>query len=255
VTTIEFTQEDDRAGQDARRALDRLKDRNAMNWADWMKVGEALKVGREWAMRSSGSRESNGKPYAQAMSRWLDQYGLNDLNNSTRARLLKVMENRDKIVEWRAGLSDAERLRFNHPETVLSKWRACQPKSPGAEAKARARANPDKERNAVLEAENQELREERDQRGRADRDWLLGASVEAVAKEIVDVMSPEWVSELVSALGEAIEGGKSATESEAIERKMTEPPNAPVSRPGDVLLLGGEAECPSCGETTPVGLE
>jgi hypothetical protein len=224
-----------------REALERLRDREGKNWDDWTAVGLALEVGRKRAEYESG--KSRGSRYSKAMGRWIDEHGFRDMDESDRAKLLKVIEKRAEIEDWRAGLSDAERRKLNHPATVWRNWpgskKQSAPKSKPAQSKASLQAV---ELVAVVEAENQELRQEREQRDRVDRDWLLGASVAAVAKEIVDVMSPEWVRELVAALGEVIEG------------EMTEPPTTPVSRLGDVILLGAKTECPKCGETTPVGV-
>ena len=89
--------------------------------------------------------------------------------------------------------------------TVLRNWPGSKtPKSLGVESKARARTNPDKERIALLEAENQELRQEREQRDHADRDWLLNARVE----EIVEAMPPERLRELVDKAKLARERGR-----------------------------------------------
>src|SRR5262245_54735662 len=90
-----------------------------------MVIGEGLQADREWAMRASGSAEPRGRAYNTAYSEWLNHYrGIRDLHETVRAHLLKVMEERAGIEEWRATLTEAERRRFNHPSVVWRKFNA-----------------------------------------------------------------------------------------------------------------------------------
>jgi hypothetical protein len=56
----------------------------------------------------------------------LDANGLTDTTSCTRTDLVKCIENKDAIAQWREGLMAAERLRCNHPSTVLNYWKRNQ---------------------------------------------------------------------------------------------------------------------------------
>ena len=77
---------------------------------DWLKVGEALAVGREWAMNQARTDKPEGKP----IWRWMMQYKLYDMEKSDRSRLFEVMAALPMIEEWRRTLT-LERLKLNHP--------------------------------------------------------------------------------------------------------------------------------------------
>lgn len=53
----------------------------------------------------------------------IEHNGFKGLNKSIRSQLLKCRNHRDEIEKWRATLTEPERLRYNHPNTVLRKWK------------------------------------------------------------------------------------------------------------------------------------
>jgi len=108
-----------RQGTEAWRRLKRDK-----NWNDWLKVGEALQVGRERAMNQAMTNRPEGKAYNMAFGEWLRQYKLDDMDKGERSRLFAVMENLPMIEQWRQTLTLSERLKLNHPFAVLRKWKA-----------------------------------------------------------------------------------------------------------------------------------
>lgn len=108
-----------RLGTEAWKRLKKTKDYN-----DWLKVGEALTVGREWAMNQAQTNKPEGKAYNMAFSEWMMQYKLNDMDKGDRSRLFQVMEALPMIEEWRRTLTLTERLKLNHPNAVLRKWKA-----------------------------------------------------------------------------------------------------------------------------------
>lgn len=108
-----------RQGTEAWRRLKREK-----SWGDWLKVGEALQVGREWAMNWAARNKPEGKAYTIALTEWLTKYKLDDMDKGDRSRLYAVMDNLPMIEEWRQRLTITERLKFNHPNAVLRKWKA-----------------------------------------------------------------------------------------------------------------------------------
>jgi hypothetical protein len=104
------------------QAWQRLK--KDKNWGDWIKVGEAHIVGREWAMHQATTNQPKGKAYNMAFGEWLAKYKFDDMDKGNRARLFEVMDNLGQIEEWRRTLTLGERLRLNHPNAVLRKWKA-----------------------------------------------------------------------------------------------------------------------------------
>jgi hypothetical protein len=114
------TDEQDRIVRQGRAAWARLK--KDKSWTDWLAVGEALLVGRELAMYEAGTNSPSGKGYAQEFSRWLAANKLDDMDKSDRSKLFTVMENLSAIEAWRATLTRSERLKLNHPTTVLRNW-------------------------------------------------------------------------------------------------------------------------------------
>jgi hypothetical protein len=110
----------DQLCQKGSEAWKRLK--QGMNWNDWLMVGEALRVGREWAMNQAGTNQPAGKGYNIAFGAWLEKYGFDDMDKAARSRLFKVMDNLPAIQKWRDTLGQSHRLTLNHPASVLRKW-------------------------------------------------------------------------------------------------------------------------------------
>ena len=106
-----------RRGQEALQRLRRSYD-------DWMDVAEALDVGRTQVMRELHTNKPVGRRYAKEMGEWLRARGFHLINEGTRNRLLECLQHKTEIEKWRARLTDAERFRFNHPDTILRKWKA-----------------------------------------------------------------------------------------------------------------------------------
>jgi predicted DNA-binding ArsR family transcriptional regulator len=119
----------DRISRQGTQAWNRLK--REKNWNDWIKVGEALQVGREWAMNQAMTNKPEGKGYNMAFSEWLARYKLDDMDKGDRSRLFTVMDSIGMIEDWRRTLTMTERLRLNHPNAVLRKWqKAVEPPKP-----------------------------------------------------------------------------------------------------------------------------
>jgi chromosome segregation ATPase len=107
------------------QAWRRIKGAESRLWGEWIVVGEGLLAGRRWALQVSGSEEPRGRAYNTAYSEWLNHYrGIRDMHETVRARLLKVMEERPAIEEWRATLTEPERRNLNNPTTVWRKFNA-----------------------------------------------------------------------------------------------------------------------------------
>jgi hypothetical protein len=119
---LHIESERDRVSRQGTEAWKRLK--KEKSWGDWLKVGEALQIGREWAMHQAGVNRPEGKGYNTAMGEWLQRYKLDDMDSGDRSRLFQVMDNLPMIEQWRGILTLTERLRLNHPNAVLRKWKA-----------------------------------------------------------------------------------------------------------------------------------
>jgi hypothetical protein len=112
----------DRVSRQGTAAWARLK--KDKNWNDWIKVGEALLVGREWAMNQASTNRPEGKAYNMAFGEWMITYKLGDMDKGDRSRLFEVMDALPMIEEWRHTLPMTIRLKLNHPSTVLRKWKS-----------------------------------------------------------------------------------------------------------------------------------
>jgi hypothetical protein len=93
-------------------------------WADWLAIAEALQAGRAEVMRALPTNEPRGRRYEKAMADWLIANSFKEIDKGARKRLFDCLEHRTEIEKWRARLTDAERFKFNHPDTVLRKWKA-----------------------------------------------------------------------------------------------------------------------------------
>jgi len=117
-------QSDDPIVRRAREAWARVK--RDENWNDWIVIGEGLLAGSAECMRLAGTNTPRGRGYNTHMSHWLKANGLADLDGGDRSRLYECMAHRAEIEEWRAKLRPEQRLQFNHPSTVLRRWKASQ---------------------------------------------------------------------------------------------------------------------------------
>jgi hypothetical protein len=137
-----------RAGQEAWGRL-----RSNATWNDWKQVGKAHVIGRHKAMIEAGVNQPIGRRYNQAFGTWQRQFGFENLDQGDRARLFEVMGHVEEIDAWLATLTISERLRLNHPTTVLRKWK-------GSTVVPNPNVTPKPSPQAKLKAANIELQEE-----------------------------------------------------------------------------------------------
>jgi hypothetical protein len=93
-------------------------------WDDWLAIAEALQAGRTDVMWSLPTNAAHGRRFEKAMGDWLIANGFKEINKATRSQLLDCLKHKVEIEKWRSRLTDAERFAFNHPDTVLRKWKA-----------------------------------------------------------------------------------------------------------------------------------
>jgi hypothetical protein len=117
-------QQDDRNTHIKRGQEAWLRHKEDATWNDWMAIGQALSIGREDAMAAAGTNAPVGSRYNVEFGNWLVRHKFDDIDKGDRSRLFDIMANLPAIEEWRHGLPQNQRLKFNHPSTVLRRWKA-----------------------------------------------------------------------------------------------------------------------------------
>jgi hypothetical protein len=174
-----------------REAWDRVKKHADLSWEDWMMTGVALTIGREECLAATHANDINSKRYRNAFSGWLTENGFGDMDKAARSRLFECMEHQGQIEAWRARLTLTERLKLNHPDTVLRRWRNStvegkassgeKPETP-AQKQAREVARLQEE----LDAANAKLR-----RAERDQGHILLIDRRDTAEQILAVLESE----------------------------------------------------------------
>lgn len=107
-----------------RAAWQRLKDRDRTTFEDWVCVGRALVEARRQCMVRAKVNSPFGMSYQKHMRKFLDTNDMADLDSHERYGAILVVEHLGEIEAYRATLTEAERLRCCHVNTVLKHWRA-----------------------------------------------------------------------------------------------------------------------------------
>jgi len=150
-------------------------------------VGASLEADRAEAMREAHVNQPRGKGYCAAFGRLLSRRPFAKLEETTRSRLLKVMESRAAIESWLATLPLSKQLKLNHPHSLLDAWTKAtkvpdpnkpKPESPVAKLNASI---------AALEEENHRLKHEIE-RGGGDL-WTPRDRPKDIAKVMVGKLS------------------------------------------------------------------
>jgi hypothetical protein len=148
------------------------------DWEEWKAIGFALEIGRREVMKLChiNRPEDGGALYSRVYGEWLSREGFSMIDKAARARLMKCIDNLIAIEKWRMTLSLDERVRYNHPSTVLRKFEAA-----GKDGnKGEPRVN--KKDEAI-----RELQEELDEANRKLADGeFVDAEVERLKRELAD---------------------------------------------------------------------
>lgn len=184
-----------RDGQAALRWLDRDK-----TWEAWLRIGKAFMEVRNVAMHSAGTNRPFGPRYRDVFGRLLMQFKFTERikDSGDRARLVEVMENLPEIERWRNGLTADERREWNHPTTVLRRYKAAIRKETAVPTDALFRPPSLKEKNQALRAEVHELRKG------APLPWGPHDSPADKARSIMEHVSIVEAEELALALLQAV---------------------------------------------------
>jgi hypothetical protein len=179
-------------------------ERKRRGWEDWLAIGKALEAGRAEVMRSLHTNEPCGRRFEKAMGEWLIANRFKEINKATRSQLLDCLKHKIEIEKWRAQLTDSERWKFNHPDTVLKKWKASTVvPDPNAPPKVTPYAK--------LQIEHMALIEERDrykaevERGGGDL-WTPQDTPKAIAKIMLAKLSKDKAQKVARAILTALEG-------------------------------------------------
>jgi len=101
-----------------------IKIANCQSFDQWRKIGAALSVGKQHALKVSGASEPWGRNYTHAFSRWAKARGFKNMAASVRSVAIELYENLPAIEAWRATLSEKQRRSLIHPLSNVRRWRA-----------------------------------------------------------------------------------------------------------------------------------
>jgi hypothetical protein len=146
-----------RAGQEVWSRLT-----SCQSWKDWLLVGEALAAGRIEAMHTAHTNKPEGRRFNQEFGDWLRTNKFDSVHKTTRSQLLKCLDRRAEIENWRATLTTSERLNLNHPVAVLRRWQKTIVAKKPEDAAPKKPSNVERLNQSVirLEEENAKLRRE-----------------------------------------------------------------------------------------------
>jgi hypothetical protein len=106
-----------RAGRDALQEI-----KKAERYESWIAIGQALKIGRDIAMRSTGANRPAGQTYCRAFGAWLRTHHF-ILEKSLRFATLQMVDHLPEIERWRETVGDKRRQTLTNPVSNLRAWR------------------------------------------------------------------------------------------------------------------------------------
>jgi hypothetical protein len=194
-------------------------ERKHHGFEDWMAIAEALEVGRTESMRAAHTNVPQGKRYERVMGDWLRSHSFYVIDKSTRTHLLECLRYRAEIDRWRATLTETERFRFNHPHTVLRKWRAATP-IPANESKPSPMA---KLKAVNIELQQKLYRAERELSAGGGDLWTPNDTPDDIAAIMVDKLSQYKAERVARAILKTLNNKKTAAPKNKAEPTDTVP--------------------------------
>jgi hypothetical protein len=174
------------------------------SWADWLAVGEAIRVGRHRAMIEADTNQPRGARFNSIFGAWLKETGFDALDKGDRKRLLLCLERRGEIEAWRATLPANKRLQLNHPNSVWRNWRR-------APVAGRATSNKAEQLSPIakLKQELVRLEDENHQLRRAGDDLFSSRDSAAdiarvIADRLLQRLSPPKVRQVLEQLSQVV---------------------------------------------------
>jgi hypothetical protein len=109
-----------REGLDRWRELDRINS----SCAGWLKIGAALRIGKQRALYVTGANAPWGRNYSREFGQWMIEHGFGHMPKAVRSVAIELVENEQAISTWRDTLSEKQRQRLRHPLSITRRWRA-----------------------------------------------------------------------------------------------------------------------------------
>jgi hypothetical protein len=116
----------------AKLAQERIVRAGAEAWAEisklgsfeaWCKIGKALAVGRDYALRSTGANAPTGRRYTWAFSAWCKRHGFGGMKPATRSWCLALYTHQSQITAWRDNLPTGRGRRPPvNPQSCVKGW-------------------------------------------------------------------------------------------------------------------------------------
>jgi hypothetical protein len=78
-----------RAGLECWQAIGR-----AESFEAWVKIGKALQIGRDYALKTTGANRPMGQIYCRTFSAWIDQHGFERMPAATRSVAVELARTR-----------------------------------------------------------------------------------------------------------------------------------------------------------------
>jgi hypothetical protein len=86
-----------KAGLDSWREINRVNS----SFEGWLKVGNALRVGKQKALRTTMANGPFGRNYCREFGLWMNENGFGEMRAPTRSIAIELAENEAAITLWR----------------------------------------------------------------------------------------------------------------------------------------------------------
>ena len=107
-----------KAGREAWATLSK-----ANNFESWKRIGAALAVGKNHALRVTQSNAPWGSAYSREFGHWMKEHGFSAMRPSDRSVAIELVENLAAIETFRQTLSEKRRQRLNSAQAIVRRWR------------------------------------------------------------------------------------------------------------------------------------
>lgn len=140
IGTVQPSPADNGASQgvldEARDALDYQA--SGLGWLKWIAIGRGLQECQKLALERARSNDLKSGAYRKAMSLILEAERLDRIDKGDRSVLLAVVAELPAITAWRDTLTVTERMRYNHPRAVMTRFKKATTKPPVLDVTAEA---------------------------------------------------------------------------------------------------------------------
>ena len=95
----------------------------AESFEGWRRIGAALAIGKQHALRVMGANAAWGRNYSREFSAWVKLHGFERMPGPTRSVAIELHEHAQEIEAWRSTLPEKQRKRLIHPLSNVRRWR------------------------------------------------------------------------------------------------------------------------------------